>query len=249
MVGSGGGTAKSRRCEVRLKSRLDVPTKDQPTRYRADIVEPPEPEGLLMGRNLKYAVSRSVTDRLSGLQMLLAELCDDIGTRGVTIAENPRQAGLLHESVNEVGRKTGVGLRKVTPIEPDRDAGDLPMARRRILSSGYFAGASILRAGVAARSQSRKPTAGRKAMCLAKAEFDEMWQMQGALAQVIVCVANGTGVRNVTDRIRAVIAIRRRIRGSADAYRIHYEDQGAHIVSFAGSNCRGMEEIVVARSQ
>jgi hypothetical protein len=59
-------------------------------------------------------------------------------------------------------------------------------------------------------------TAGRKAVGFAQAEFDKMWQVQRALAQVIVCIADGTGVRNVTDRIRAVITIRRRIRGRAD---------------------------------
>jgi hypothetical protein len=67
--------------------------------------------------------------------MLLAEFGDDIGARGVLVAENAGQVGggadLGHELFAE-----GVALgREIAPVEPDRRAGDLPMARRRVLAA------------------------------------------------------------------------------------------------------------------
>jgi hypothetical protein len=86
-------------------------------------------------------------------------------------------------------------------------------------------------------------------MGFAKAYLDKMRQVQRTLAHVVVRIADGTGLSDVADGIRALVAIGGRIRRGADSHGIHYKDQGAHIASFAGSNCGAGEARAAGKSQ
>jgi hypothetical protein len=137
-------------------------------------MEPLQPKNLLMGGDLEYAVGRRVADRLTGLQMLLAELRDDVRAGGVTIAEDAGHGGLFQKSVSELPRKARLRLREITPVETNRHAGDFRMTGGRILSPGPLARASTLRAYLATICQSRSLPAGGEAMSFTQSEFDKM---------------------------------------------------------------------------
>ena len=108
----------------------------EPARDPAELVEPLEPERLLVRGDLEHGVGRGVADRLQRAQMLLAEFLDDRRARGVAIAENAGQARLPRSAraVSDSG-KAGIGLGKIAPVEIDRRSGDLPMARGRVLAA------------------------------------------------------------------------------------------------------------------
>ena len=86
-------------------------------------------------------------------------------------------------------------------------------------------------------------------MSFTQPEFDEVGQVQRSLAYLVIRVTHSAGIGNMADRICTVIAIRSRIRRGADPHRVHDEDQGAHISSFAGSNCGDAEPTAAGRSQ
>ena len=97
-------TAKSLRLAVRTKSlalradegpgddAADVERIAEPARDAAEIIEPLEPEGLLVRGDLQHRVGRGVADRLQRPQVLLAVVLDDRRARGVAVGENARQA-------------------------------------------------------------------------------------------------------------------------------------------------------------
>src|SRR3954447_2032312 len=122
----------------------DIEGIDQPARDRTNVIKPLQPEALLMRGNLKYAVRRRVTDRLPGLHVLVTELFDDLCSGGVPVAQDTRKGSLLQEFLDQLLRKAGLPLREVSPVEPNWYAGDLPVTRRRILSTGLLARASVL---------------------------------------------------------------------------------------------------------
>ena len=66
----------------------DVERIDEPAGDLADLVEPLEAEGALMRGDLEDRVGRGVADRLAGPDVLLAELGDDLGARGMLVAED-----------------------------------------------------------------------------------------------------------------------------------------------------------------
>src|SRR4051812_32837206 len=106
----------------------DIEGIDQPAGDRADLVKPLQPKTLLMRGDLEHAIRRAVADRLSGLQVLLAELLDDLGSGGMPVAQNTGKGGLFLELVDQLAGKAGLRLRKVAPVEPNRHSGDLPVA-------------------------------------------------------------------------------------------------------------------------
>src|SRR3982751_2767578 len=108
-----------------------------------------------MGGDLEHAIGRRITDRLAGLEMLFAELRDNVGAGGVTITEDARQGGLFHKCVDEFFRKARFGLREIAPVKPNRHASDFPMTGGCVFSPGLLAGAATLRADLAAIRQSR----------------------------------------------------------------------------------------------
>src|SRR5690606_32167639 len=95
----------------------DAQRVEEAARNRANLVKPLEPEHLLMGSYLKNAVHGRVTDGFSRSQMLLAENFDNDSSRGVAVAENPRQMRLFAKGIYDLGRKAGTILRKIAPLE------------------------------------------------------------------------------------------------------------------------------------
>ena len=89
-----------------------------------------------MRRDLEDGIGGGVADRLPGPDMLLAELGDDLGARGVLVAEDARELRLADQRVGQLLREGRDRLREVAPVEADRDAGDLPVAGRRVLALG-----------------------------------------------------------------------------------------------------------------
>ena len=100
----------SLRLPVRLKSPRVSPTKGRamtrPIRsgsqsFRpmlADLVEPLQPEMLLVRADLQDGIGGGVADRLAGPDVLLAELLDDVGAGGVLVAENAGQLRLARSA-------------------------------------------------------------------------------------------------------------------------------------------------------
>ncbi|MCY1558528.1 hypothetical protein D9M68_954710 [compost metagenome] len=91
-----------------------------------------------VGSDLEHRVDGGVADGLAGADAFLAQLGDDGGTRGVLVAQNPRQLGAFNEFSNQVGRKGRFGLREIAPVEGNWDAADFPMTGRCILAIGNF---------------------------------------------------------------------------------------------------------------
>ena len=157
-----------------------------------------------MRRDLKHAVGRRVADRLSGLQVQLAELFDDFGARGMAVAEYAGNACLLHQSLDELWREAGLCPREIAPVEADRDPGDFPMSGRRILPFRLFAGAAKMQAGAAAMLQSCGLPSGCKVTRCAQPEFHhpekvqqllELFEQSGVWASLISSVLNQDGVQ------------------------------------------------------
>ena len=97
---------------------------------RAGLVELLERDRLLVRRDLEDRVARRVDDPLARSLMLLAELLDDLRSRGGLVAEDAA-ARLVHERVDHVvretlrvGRKRGIG----------DDSHQLPVAGGRVLA-------------------------------------------------------------------------------------------------------------------
>ena len=141
-VGSGGGTAKSRRLAVRSKRGggladerpgdhpADVQRIDQLARQLAELVEPLEAEMPFMRGDLDNGIRRRVADRLAGPDMLLAEPVDDLGARGMAVAENAGQRLPRRSSPRvSAGGKARHGLREIAPFERHRNARRSPSGR------------------------------------------------------------------------------------------------------------------------
>src|SRR5947209_7326964 len=182
-----------------------------------------------MRRDLKHAVGGRVADRLSGLQVQLAELFDDFGSRGVAVAEYAGDARFFHKPLDKLRREAGLCPREITPVEADRDPGDFPMSGRRILAFGLFAGAAEMQAGAAAMLQSCGLASGCKITRCAKAEFDQIGNVQRSFARIVVRVAGSAGVGDVADGVCTLVAICGCVGSSADTYRIHHDDHGTHV--------------------
>jgi hypothetical protein len=82
---------------------------------RQDLVQPLEPEGLLVRGDLKDAVDRGVADGLAGPQVLGPELVDDGGPGGVAVAEDAGEPRLAHERRDKLRRERRDGVREVAP--------------------------------------------------------------------------------------------------------------------------------------
>src|SRR3954447_10660495 len=96
----------------------------------------------------------------------------------MTIAEYSREAGFLDQPLDQLCRKAGLRPREVSPIETDRNAGNFPMAGRRILASRLFAGASKMQWRAAAGLHAGKLTSGRQLAGRCQTKFDKIGNMQ-----------------------------------------------------------------------
>ena len=83
-----------------------------------------------MGGDLEHRVGRGVDDRLAGLQVLGAQLLDDLGARGGLVAEHAAADG-LGEGVDHLGREAvGVGREGLVEDDPHH----LPVAGGGVLA-------------------------------------------------------------------------------------------------------------------
>ena len=150
----------------------------QAPRDAADLVEPLQPERLLVRGDLEHRIGRGVADRLQRPQVLLAEFGDDLGARGVAIGRAPPAGcAFSDQRRGQRLREGGNGLREIAPGEVDRRARDLPMARRRILAPRGFDAVAPLARGRRA-GESGRVDAARSAHGEAEAERVERGQAQ-----------------------------------------------------------------------
>ena len=108
-----------------MQNRRHVPAQAQ---------EPLQPEMLFMRRNLKHAVSRRVTDRPAGLDMLVAQLVNDRGARGMFVAQYAVNASRLRNKMRQRCREARHCIFKVMPVPGHRHAGKFPVTRRGVFA-------------------------------------------------------------------------------------------------------------------
>ena len=160
--------------------------------------------------------------------MLGAELVEDRGAGGMAVAEDAGELRLGDERVRELGREGRLGVREVAPVEVDRHAGDLPVARGRVLAARGLDAVAPSPGGLAERLEVRRQPPGRGRAGKAEAERDEVRQMQRTLAQSgAVALPPGAGLGDVADRVGAGVAIGGGILGAADADGVEHDDQRA----------------------
>ena len=144
----------------------------KPRRQRlAKRQEPVEAERLLVGGDLEHAVGGGVADRPAGFQMRRAELGHDLGARGVAVAEDALRSGQPADLGDEVVREGGVGIGEIGPVPGHRQAGELPVARGRVLAArrlrrrapepGRSAPSPGASAPLASRTAAPRPSASR----------------------------------------------------------------------------------------
>src|SRR5690606_1910863 len=102
-----------------------------------------ETEAALVGGILEHRSRRGVDDRAPAAQMLLAETLENLGTRGVAIAEHAGQIGLFDQGLQQLRRKAVFGFFELAKGLADDDSGGFPVAGWRVLAAGAFAGISI----------------------------------------------------------------------------------------------------------
>jgi hypothetical protein len=103
---------------------------EQPAGLPAPAVELVEGDDPLVGGDLEHRVGRGVDDRLAGLQVLGAELLDDLGARGWLVAEDAAADG-VGEGIDHLGREpVGIGRERLV----EDDAHHLPVAGGGVLA-------------------------------------------------------------------------------------------------------------------
>src|SRR4051794_25029876 len=102
------------------------------------------------------------------------------------VAEYSGKAGFLDKPLHKLWRKARLRPLEITPVETDRDAGDLPVPGRRILASGLFAGAAIVKGRAAVGFQSGRVAPGRQPAGCAEAEFDKIGNVQRPFAGIAI---------------------------------------------------------------
>ena len=149
----------------------------------------------------------------------------------------PRMPGSLARRQNAAYRSLGETrdrTREIAPVECNRHAGELPMARRRVLALGKFRPRS--RNGRPACSlQNRRrycPVASRQAS--PRPRLDQIWNVQRSLTCSSCRLRRVHTLRDVADGIGALIAISGRVWSGADTDRIHHKDKGAHSILLTG---------------
>src|SRR5690606_1639132 len=132
---------------IRRALDLSLPASDERSRDHAadsdslgelargstDLVEPFEAESGLGGGDLKHAVRRCVDDRLAGAQVLLAQIIEDLGSRGGPVAQVARQVIL---GAPHAKKRLRESLRKDRKGLVEDDARDLPIAGHPVLPGG-----------------------------------------------------------------------------------------------------------------
>ena len=136
-----------------------------------------------MRRNLKNAIGRCITNRLTGSTMGLSKLLQNFGSRSVAIAQDIRCASYRTNFGDQCIRKGRLSSWEAVPLPRHGRAGQLPMARGRIFSKRDFTGGSPSTFGQSQKI-GRALTAGQFDRC-AKAQPIQIGQMQRPISALI----------------------------------------------------------------
>jgi hypothetical protein len=182
-----------------------------------------------MGGDLEDAVDRGIADRPSGALMLLPQPRDDLRSAGVAVAENAVGPGKAADLVHDVIRKGRVGLGEIAPVPGHRQAGKLPVARRRVLAGTDFLGRAPEADGIGV--EPLRPRAGGKPHRRAQTQRIEVRQSQRAGSPLLRRAARagrrdmakrvGPGIRQIA--VEEPVGIRR----AAAAHAVHDHQEGA----------------------
>ena len=215
----------------------DVQRIDQLADRFAKVIEPLQSEMGLVRGDLEHRVRGGVADRLSRPDVLFAEFGDDLGARSMLVAQYARNAALLDDGRGEVRGKGRDRLRKISPVEGDRQAGDLPVPRRRILAARHLVG----RAEEAGDIADIALFAGCQFGCREQSERAHHGQLQRTASQAVaIAVAARAGFQYMAERVRTGVAETLRIGSATDTEGIKDKEESAR-----HRGCSG--QIVVAR--
>src|SRR4051812_7445972 len=124
----------------------------------------------------------------------------------MAITEDAGQRGAPAQFRNQFAREARHRAWEISPVEGDRDAGEFPVPRRRVLASGYFRSAAAAAFGGARRKPGRH-TSGCQSAGFAETEACEVRKLERSLAAVGVRFALGANLGDVPHGIGAVVAI------------------------------------------
>ncbi len=194
----------------------------------ADLVEPLQPEMLLVRADLEDGILRGVADRLARADVLLAELLDDVGAGGMLVAQNAGELRLRDQRVGEVLRKGRNRVWEIAPFERDRQAGKLPMAGLRVLALGDLARIGPDRLRLFDPLDARRMLSRRGLGGAAKAEpvHHRNFQRTGAPA-LHIGLPGRAGGGDVAERVGARIAELVGVLSAADPDGIHDQEHRA----------------------
>jgi len=154
----------------------DIVWLDQLEGRFAHGVQALQAEVFFVGGDLHHRVARGIDDDLAGGDMLVAVLVDDVGARGVTVAQVAHQVHLLLQRVGQLLREGRHVAREVAPVEGDRHAGDFPVAALRILAGGLLARRTVGAGEAVALAEAFGPLAAGQLGRCRKAEFFQVGQ-------------------------------------------------------------------------
>ena len=93
---------------------------------------------LFMRGDLQHAVGAGIGDGLASADMLLTKILDHLRTGCMAERQKAWQLAAGHDAVDQVLRQGGDGMREISPVELQRNAGDFPVSGNRILAARDF---------------------------------------------------------------------------------------------------------------
>jgi hypothetical protein len=162
---------------------------------------------ILVRGDLKHRVGAGIEDRLAGADVFLAKLAEDRGAGGVLVAEDASDARACGEGADQFGGKARLRVGEIAPVEGDRHAGDLPVARRGVLAARDLDAVAPETFGRTGLCQPRW-SAGRGFGCRAEAETVHVRQVQRPGAQPDAVAPPGSAFRrDMPQRVGPGIAV------------------------------------------
>ena len=210
------------------------PLADEPVGDLAVAIQLRDRHDVFVRGNLKHAVGRRVDDQRAGAHVLGAELVDDRGARRRLVAEHAA-AGQARELRDDL-RREAVGKRRERAVE--HDAHHLPVPGDRVLPRRRLGHAAVRTERRTGRNRGDRRDRGdlfQEDLCA----FSAFFALSAVSSGPSICtrrsrprlrsvgIFSGTRLRDVADRVAALIAVRRRVRQLADADAVHDDDDGA----------------------